>query len=600
MRRIAAFLAAALSVAGASAGEAGDASKPSYMSLVPMISIRVDSLAEAARTIEAGLVGSGVDATRATCERYMVSICFLDSTEGIDPYRPIHYFMVCQDPPVALPEPAVVLPLRDGGSKEILAGLRAKYRDVEGGSIKICASPHDESAIEPLYVAIAQGNALISPSIDAIRYLAYNLMNKTLPEAERFRDSPIALSASGPLLGLFMELVSSLDTGLVSDNATAGNTLLHIRELGVFFSSFERIDLALSASMSRWEVTTRLKALPGSATARRIDSFSPPSASLTASSPRTAPKRYASNLAGFVSALPESNRKWLASLADNTRMVGLGIFPGAFDLDEILRPHIGSAAASCFVIDNGASRIGAVTIAELSNPSAAAAALDSYFSSNGLSRANSKIRRIVQNDRNGVKVSAYNVIQSLSSSGGSGMGQAGTAISFMLGLDHIETAVANGRLVVARGRTGLIAPWISSTRQDGNAETLTSLTSSFDKVPDGEILLGGGSAEPVAIANRLIVAIPEMRDVTALLPHPGSGVVWRMTRTPGGVLTFDGRIYNNEIIAFNRMRSINSSTMREFLSQLVLRHFQQTTDEAARRDNLRKKVRSLRDRDIVR
>lgn len=600
MRRLAAFLTAALSVAVAVADEAGGTSKPTYMSLVPMISIRLDSLSEAARTLEAGFVGSGVDVTRVDCERYMASICFLDSAEGIDPYRPIDYFMLCQDPPTALPEPAVVLPLRDGGSKEILAGLRAKYRDVEGGSIKICASPHDESAIEPLYIAIAQGNAMISPSIDAIRYLAYNLMGKTLPTPERFRDGPIALSASGPLLGLFMELVSSLDTGLVSDEATAGNTLLHIRELGVFFSSFDRIDIALSASMSRWEVATRLKALPDSATARRIDSFSPPSAGLTASSPRIAPKRFSSDLSGFVSALPESNRKWLASLADNTRMVGFGILPAAFDLDEILRPHLGVATASCFVVDKGASRIGSVTVAELSNPSAAAAALDSYFSSNGLSRANSKIRRIVQNNRNGVNVSAYNVIQSLSSSGGSGMGQAGTAISFMLGLDHIETAVANGRLVVARGRTGLISPWISATKQDGDAETLASLTSSFDNVPAGETPIGGGSAEPVAIANRLITAIPEMQDVSALLPHPGSGVVWRMTRTPGGIVTFDGRIYNNEIIAFNRMRSINSSTMKEFLSQLVLRHFQQTTDEAARRDNLRQKVRSLRDRDIVR
>ena len=119
------------------------------------------------------------------------------------------------------------------------------------------------------------------------------------------------------------------------------------------------------------------------------------------------------------------------------------------------------------------------------------------------------------------------------------------------------------------------------------------------QVPDGETLLGGGTAAPTAIATRLIESIPDMRSMRPLLPHNGGGIAWRMTRRDDCVL-FDARLYSNEIIAFNRMRNINSSSMHDFLSQLVLRHFQQTADEASRSDRLREKARALRSKDSVR
>lgn len=579
------------------AGQAGEI--PSYMLLEPMVAIRLESLSSASRMIEDGLVGSGVDVSRQACLGRIVSAFFLDSLDGIDLDRPVDYFLLSNDPPDSLPEPAVVIPLKDGGVRELMAALRRKYRDVGGGSIKICSGPLDGVSVDPLYVAMAGGNAMVSPDIDPIRWMAYHLKSHTLPSAKPHRDYPVSLSANGPLLGLFMELLASLDKDAVSEEATAGNTLLHIRELGVFFSQFSRIDLAVSAAMNRWELSTRLAPVPGGDMDACVSSLLPPSAALAAAMPRIAPKRCASDLAGLIEALPKSNRRWLASLSDNTRLVGLGIAPCVFDLDETIRPHLADASFSSFVIDQAAGRIGVVSATELKSPSAVEAALENYFSSNGLSQANARIRRVVQTDRLGCRIHAYNVPQSLSPSSGAGMGQTSAAVSYLLGLNHVELAVADGRLIVARGASGLIDPWLEDDGAPRSSETLATLAAPMGSVPDGETLLGGGSAAPMSIVTRLIQSIPDMRDILPLLPRNGSGMSWRMTKGEGSVL-FDLRLYSNEIIAFNRMRNINSSTMQDFLSQLVLRHFQQTADEASRRDQLKEKARSLRAKDSLR
>lgn len=598
-----AMLAAALVARPAAAqdGEGGAPQKeaPSYMRLVPMAAMRLESLSAATRTLEGGLVGSGVDITRQACQRHILSALFLDSPDGIDPDRPIDYFLLSNDPPDSLPSPAAVVPLGHGGAKELLETLRRRYRSVEGSSIKICSGPLDGSLIEPLYVAMASGNAMISPDLDPIRWMAYNLKSGTLPRAEPPRAYPVALSANGPLLGLFMELLASLDKGAVSEDATMGNTLLHIRELGVFFSSFSRIDLALSTSMSQWDVAARLSPIPDGDVARAIRRIPTPSPGAAAILPQLAPKRFAGELGAFTAALPKSNRKWIASLADNTRVVGLGTIPCAFDLDEEIRQHLGGASSSTFVIEQGAGRIGVVAATELAAPSAVEAALESYFSTNGPSATNPRMRRVVQTERSGRRVHAYNVPQSLSASSGAGMGQTSAAVSYLLGLNHIEVAVADRWLVVARGATGLINPWLEAGGPPRTDDTVESLAFSLGDVPAGEMLLGGGTAAPTAIATRLIEAIPDMRKLRPLLPHNGGGLVWRMTRS-GDRALFDARLYSSEIIAFNRMRNINSSSMQDFLSQLVLRHFQQTADEASRSDRLRERARSLRSKDSLR
>lgn len=572
---------------------------PSYLELVPMVSIRLESISSAALMLENGLVGSGFEVSRQTCQDRILAASFLDSADGIDLDRPINYYLLSSDPPDALPEPAVVVPLKEGGARDILASLRRRYRYVEGGSIKICSGPLDGTSIEPLYVALAGGNAMISPSVEPIRWMAFHLKSNTLPSALPLRDCPVSLSASGPLLGLFMELIASLDKDAVSEEATAGNTLLHIRELGVFFALFNRIDMAVSAAMNRWELSTRLSPVPGGELESRLGRLSTPRAELLSAMPRIAPKRCVSELVGLVGALPKSNRRWLASLADNTRLAGLGVAPCAFDLDEMLRPQLGDASFSSFVIDQAAGRIGVVSATELKSPAKVEAALESYFSSNGLSQANSRIRRTVQTERGGRRIHAYNVPQSLSASSGAGMGQTSAAVSYLLGLNHIEIAVANGRLIVARGASGLIDSWLSGGNATRSGETVAALASPLGPVPENETLLGGGAAAPMTIVTRLIQSIPDMRDILPLLPRNGAGIAWRMTKGEGSVL-FDMRLYSNEIIAFNRMRNINSSTMQDFLSQIVLRHFQQTADETSRRDNLRDKARSLRGKDPLR
>ena len=68
-----------------------------------------------------------------------------------------------------------------------------------------------------------------------------------------------------------------------------------------------------------------------------------------------------------------------------------------------------------------------------------------------------------------------------------------------------------------------------------------------------------------------------------------------MTRK-GGEARFDLRLYGNEIIACNRLRDVNSETMQQLLSQLVMRHFQLSGGDGGQGGKLRGKLNELRDK----
>ena len=584
-----AVLLAALALA-APAARADD--QPAYRTLTPVVSAEFSNLTDAARHLRDGLSGIGQEMSVADCKRHISDFVYLPDLDEVDPLKPVRYFLLAQNPPAALPDPAIVLPIVPDGAKGLIRSLRQRYAVVEGGSIKICSEPLDGKAIEPLYIAIAEGNALISPNVDAIRWLAYHLQAKTLPKPPVFRDAPLRLSANGPLLGLFLELVASLDADAVSERATADNLLLHIRELGVFAASFQRIDFAVDASLTQWDISARLAPAPGGTLAETIHALPPPADSWMDFFPPFASNRAASEFPAFVAALPPSNRRWLASLAENTRLLGFGIVPSAFDLDERLRPHLSGTGFSTFVAAKPTGRFGSISIAGLKSPADARAALRDYFSAKGPASKNPRIRSV--DSRGEGRVIVYDISAAAPAGTASSIGHVGEAVSQLLSLHHVEIAVKGDYLVIARGPSGLIDLWLDGRRVSPWAEKSAALTGAF---PDhsGETVLGGGSAEPVALARRIIQGTPDLAYLLERMPHAGSGLAWRMARS-GGDAVFDLRLYDNELLACDLLRGTESSAMQEFLSQLVMRYFQRSADAESRQQHLRDKLNELRDK----
>ena len=564
---------------------------PPYRALVPLVSAQLSDLTEAVRHVKDGLGGAGVETSTADCKRQIADLVFLPDLDEADPLKPVRYFLLSRNPPDALPEPAIILPIVPDGAKGLISSLRKRYASVEGGSIKICADPVDGKAIEPLYVAIAEGNALISPSIDALRWMAYHLQTKTIPKAPDFRKAPLTLSADGPLAGLLLELIASLDKGAVPEEATADNTLLHIRELGAFAASFQRIDVAVDASLTQWDIAGRLAPAPGSALAETFNALPPPTDVWMDFFPPFASNRSASDFPAFVAALPAGNRRWLSSLAENTRLLGFAIVPSAFDLDERLRPHLTGTGLATFIADKPTDRFGAVAVAGLKSPADARAELRAYFAKKGPASQNPRIRNA--DSRAEGRVISYDIVAHAPPSTGSGLTRAGAAISQLLDLNHVELAVKGDFLIVARGAPGFIDPWLADRRVSPWAEKVSALTGTFPEHP-GETVLGGGSAEPVALIRRIVQGTPDLAHLLARMPHAGSGLAWRMAHR-GGDLFFDLRLYDNELLACNMLRGSESSALQDFLSQLVLRYFQRSADADARRQQLREKLNDLRD-----
>ena len=176
----------ALAVAVAPEGVTG-ADTPAYRTFVPVVSAQLSSLSSALRALGDGLVGIGFGMSQSECSKLVADALMLPSLDGTDMDRPVRGFLLAHVPLDALPIPAIIVPVRAGGSKDVIDSLRRHYGTVDGGTIKICSNPLDEDRASTLYVAIAEGNAMISPDIDAIRWLAYSLQSKSLPEIPDFR-----------------------------------------------------------------------------------------------------------------------------------------------------------------------------------------------------------------------------------------------------------------------------------------------------------------------------------------------------------------------------------------------------------------------------
>ncbi len=576
-RRISAAPLLAAFLFAASAGHADGL--PAYRTLAPLLSAEVSNLAETVSHMTAGLTGVGVETTAEECRRQIADFLLLPDLAGADPLKPVRYFLLAQNPPTTLPDPAIILPVGPNGPDGLVQSLRKRYATVGGGSIKTCVGPLDGKAVEPLYVAIAEGNALISANIDAIRWMAYHLQAGTLPKTSAFRNATLAISIDGPLAGLALGRIVLPDARAMREEATTDNTFLHVRELGSFASSFQRIDVAVDASLSQWDVSFRFAPPPGSALDEAIGALAPPADFWMNFFPPFASVLSASDLPAFIAALPASNRRWLASLAENTHILGFGIIPSSFDLDEKLRPFLTGTGLATFVADKPTGRFGSVSVAGIKSPADAKAVLRGYFSTNGSAARNPRIRSFSLRGEEGPI--AYDTADRSPAAAGSSLGHAGEAVSQLLDLDHVEIAVKDRHLVIARGARGLIDHWLADRPVAPWAQKIARLTSAFPDHP-GETILGGGSAEPVSLIRKIISGTPDLAHLLPKIPHAGSGVAWRMARRNGDAI-FDLRLHSNELLACNLLRGTGSAAMEEFLSQLVMRDFQRSTEAKTRR-----------------
>lgn len=574
---------------------AAEGSPKGYLTLAPMVSITLTNSASAISALYGGLSGLGSELSREDCTTGLANFLLVPSMDCLDSSRPIRYFLLSQNPPSSLPDPAVVVPLSVTGAESLLKGFKSKYRTVEGGGIKICVDPLDTDAIEPLYFAIAGDEALISSNVDAIRWLAFHLKSKSLPTPSGdFRESVFAAKVDGQLVGLLLELIASLDVSSLSEEATIGNILLHVRELGKFFSLLSSVDISCSASLTQWNGAIRLNPLADGTLSKKITAFTSPKNGMMKYFPPLTTTRSVDAVDAFVAALPPSNKRWLSSLADNTKILGYSIFPAMRDLDEVVRPRLTGISASAFLTDRPNARLGSLAFHEVADATSLVSDLEQYFSEEGAVGLNNRVSAHGERYVTGTKVYTCDVIPLRVAAGG-GIGQTGATVSYAINLNHVEIAVKDNCLIVARGRSGLIDRWLSDDPVTTWDENVSVFSGAFPALGDDDVFLGGGTVAPVAMARGIVEFIPDMRHLIIDMPHPGDGFSWRMLRN-GSSLVFDIQLSDNELLAYNMLRNMDSSAMREFMSHIVLRNFQRTSDEENRQEQLREKLKGLRDK----
>lgn len=575
-------------IAGAPAYCGGE---PAYRLLVPIVSAELSSLSHGTRLLYDGLSGIGVKTSTADCSARIAEALMLPSLAGADTTRPVFFFLLAQNPPSALPEPAAIVPMKPNGGEELLKALSSRYSFVDGKSVKVCSGAIDGVSVDPLYVAVAEGNAMISPNIDAIRWMAYNLQSKTIHDSPGFRKASLLASVDGPLLSRLLELAAAAIASDEPEGTATNGIPFNLHDASSFASSFSRIDLAIDASIRHFDIATRLVP-PEGPMSTAFRSLNPPPAKWSEYFPPFACNKAASPLPGLVAALPRQNRRWLSDLASTTRLVGFQTLPAAFDLDETIRPLMTGENLTSFVVDKPGGRIGAISIFGLQAPEKAKAAILSYFSQNGGVAGNARINN-ASVKINGA-VTTYDLAQGASERPSPGSGNAGAALSHLFDLNHVEFTVKDNRLIVAQGSSHLIDGLLNDKTASSWSESISSLTEIFPAQP-GETVLGGGSLEPVFLAKKIIEASPSIAYLAAKIPHAGNGFAWRMSRQDNSLI-FDFRLYSNEILACNMIRALDSTTLQELLSQLVIRHFRISEESGTKHDRIRDTLMKMRNR----
>lgn len=551
-----------------------------YKLLKPAVVLQIDSLSAAISAIESGLKGQGLPSSRQKAIDFTCAYTLLPSLDGVDTMRPAYGFLLGPHPMSALPDPAVSIPVADGGAEKLAAAFSRKYRSHSGGGLMVFSDPYEDKGFARMYLAVADGRAMISPNLDCIKWLAAMQMKKQFPELGKMRGAPVVAHIDGELGARALDILSGFKPGgdslLASAEATASSTPLNLHELSVALKPFESVDLAFKANVLNWNFTVRGTFENTNAPFLSIGT---PQESWTDLLPSTAIKRSVSALPALVAELPAESRLWLASLAENTRTAGFGVIPACGALDAAIAPCLKGAGTSMFVVDAPGKVIGSVSVYELSDPATASKTIAGYFAADGGAKANDRVTLPSSRKSGSDTVFAYKTSFNNNEGQANGPDEASEEIFIILDMTYVDVAVKGDRLVVARGAPGLIDQWLAT---DKLAPWKTSLSSLYRIMPTmgmDETLLGGGSVDLSKTAERAFGYSHDLAAIGISLPHAGDGFSWRMSRN-GKCAFIDLSLSNTELVALRNINALDKAKIHEFFANYAVNHFQRQVERA--------------------
>lgn len=560
---LAALIAAPFFLSGETAGNEG----PAYLRMIPLMTVKCDSVRVLASDLSEGLGGIGFPVSVSQAESIVADAALLQDISFADPAKPAFvYFLVTPDDQGTPPVCASRLPLSRSGRAELLETIYSSYTNIVGNAIRVCRDPRVEGIPEVLYYAVADGYGMFSTTLDGVRWMAYNQRGTTLPVVDVSRGAAVEAVVNGPLGAEYLRRFSSSLTNVAPRGVSLSNFKDNLSELASVLDKFVSVSFSLDSDLGGISLSLRLESPYNSEFDLALRKLKLPGEGAVGLIPNYASNLSISSLPGLLAALPERTRRWLALLSLDCWFAGLSIFPGAPDLDSSVMPFLKGESASMFLSDTPTLKLGNITFYDLSDPAGCATALNRIFSEGGPADKVKGINPAVRRKVGSVTVFQYDL--DISGRGKAQYG-GGDTISAVSEMTHVEIAVCNGRLAVAYGRNNLIDHWLN-----GGVHIPTTRAFDyripFDKVyASGAHCLGGGVVYPVDTFKRIFSYVESLRSFERMIPRPGNGFFWTLARR-GSAAEIDLYFSSNEILACLAYNESKPDFMQGVFSQFII------------------------------
>lgn len=537
-----------------------------YRILTPAVSVQCSSVAELTDAISEGLGGIGYPVDVENARMIIAEAALLPDVDCVDKSKPVYLYFLTREDDDSSPECAVILPLSRTGKSELIESMISKYSVVNGKSIRVCKEPVDDSVPDVVYFAAVDGNALISTTLNGVRWLAVNLRDKTLPVFSLQSGAPVEIVVNGPLAGRLLRQFAASYTNDASQAVSMSNVSVNTRELASLVETFSSVSFALKSNFDTTSISIQLDSPRYSDFDVALRKLNPPDEKLAAVIPSYADNLSVSSLTGFLALLPSDTRRWLSLLSLDTWFSGLAVFPASPDLDNQVFPFISGESVSMFLADKSTVKLGNISFYKLADAEKCTDALKQYFAQNGLHAKNTFIKFLGVRNVKSIPVYQYDVDFANQPAGVPGRG--GDTISAAAAMTRVETAVWNGKLVVSFGRRGLIDFWIEGGQYQASSHAFAFRPHFKETSGTDSVFLGGGSVKPVETFSRIFSYVDGLRFLTGRLPHPGNGFYWSLSRR-GSSAVIEFVFSNNEILACRSLGDVKSEVMRGILSNFL-------------------------------
>lgn len=532
------------------------------LELVAVVSL--SSVERAMENLSGALEATASDDAAGIASAVLSWLTMAPSLECADPARPATVVFLTSGASGDLPEQVAIIPLSPAaGAVRLRDSLAHAYAKVEGKTVLYCSGPLDSAITESLSVIFTKDAAYVANSREALRWIARRHMDGSMPSARHLRkESAISIYIDAERT---IPVIDALNVADVSDIANASKSSLgKFRDLLAGLKSFQLSFSTDSFAADRNSCIAAVRLEPK----KSMEGPRDPSAALAAlltSIPLEAYSISAGLRGGLASLLPASVTSQFTGTTAYSYLAGFNALPGMDDASLApLLPFLSGERVSAFLVSHAIPWPAKIDVFALKDASGAEKALDAIFS--GKPPASIAAFRPSRTS-GGHTVRGYTAVRSHGSKEDDDYGA--SSLVLITELNSVELAIVGDRLVSIAGHPGQIDLWLKEDGFRARERDFPALASTLGPPAADAVVTGAGQLQISRTIRAYCSTRGDLSPLLDLLPRPGNGIEWRISRVSNGVVC-EFHISSSELRSIVAISNIDNNFIDNVLMNLII------------------------------